>query len=368
MSSLPYIQKLTCQCSKVGSKVVQDRMTNLSGKLTCSCKKGGHASVDIGWWRIARGCLWLCCMLIISHRQGGASFEEGFVTVFGHSSVATNVKLHNYYVHIAECRWAYLLPFNFLFLIFSDLSFYAKLQKLPFSKAYCKAHKYFFNSQSSCGTACGCGHLFVCGIGFFVSRWLWFYLFEWQVASSICVLSVLFVHVAHILISSDQGEANNVVLSSIEAVQNFGTQGTNVTVLSQYRTLCSVFLVYKLSHLLFFAELEQILGPHIIIRRLGLVNLLISFVEAFHCLLLLCILRGTIFSITYPPSCLAWPSNLNKYLQYVLRSPVCMICLRWYDIKDGCRVERCGCVLWTCTWFLDYTWFSMRLVLSCSAL
>lgn len=135
-------------------------MTNLIGKFTCCCKRDGHASVDIGWWRIARGCLWLCCMLIISHRQGDASFEGGFVTIFRHSSVAMNVKLHNYYVHIAECQWAYLLPFNFLFQIFSDLSFYAMLQKLTFSKAYCKAHKYFFNSQSSCGTACGCGHFF----------------------------------------------------------------------------------------------------------------------------------------------------------------------------------------------------------------
>lgn len=44
MPSLPYIQKLTCQCSKVGSKVVQDCVTNLSGNSLA----GVPVSIDIG--------------------------------------------------------------------------------------------------------------------------------------------------------------------------------------------------------------------------------------------------------------------------------------------------------------------------------
>lgn len=64
MPSLPYIQKLTYQCSKVENKVVQDCTTNLNGKLTCGLK-GAHACVTIGCWRMAGG--WLLPSLCANH-------------------------------------------------------------------------------------------------------------------------------------------------------------------------------------------------------------------------------------------------------------------------------------------------------------
>lgn len=183
MPSLPYIQKLTCQCSKVGSKVVQDCVTNLSG----SSLAGVPVSIDIGWWRMARNCL--LALLHANHiSQTGWCIFRG---VFCNRLPASLCRWKQEVVQIscAYCRVfvSILVDWRFFFCLFMK-----SLQKLPFSKSYCEEWRDSFNSRSSCGITCGCGLFLVWGMGFFESCSLWFYLFEWQVAYRICVLSVLF--------------------------------------------------------------------------------------------------------------------------------------------------------------------------------
>lgn len=143
-------------------------------------------------------------MLIISHRQGDASFEKCFVTISWHLCVAMNVKLHRYHMSLLPSVGEHTCFLCHFFL------FSYNLQSRKINNS-CKPVARQITSCFSQPTKLWEWSLF-CGKGFCVSCSLWFYLFRWQVASTMCLLFLfLFFQYAHILISSDQSKANNVV-------------------------------------------------------------------------------------------------------------------------------------------------------------